>query len=86
VETTKQNKGTRRKKPHRPDPEEYEGMRQHQHCPPVKHRGDENPKYHEGQHNDVASTLAAHPPKTVEKKWMNMSITTIDMLHADITA
>jgi hypothetical protein len=47
VETTKQ-KGKRRKKPHRPTkPVGQEGMPQYQHCPPAKHRGGKNPKYHE---------------------------------------
>jgi hypothetical protein len=37
-----------------PYPEEQEGMPQHQHCPPAKHRGDRNPKYHAEQQKDVA--------------------------------
>jgi hypothetical protein len=65
AETAKQNKEENRKKP---KPEEQEGTPQHQHCPPAKHRGDKNPKYHEWQHKDVASTLAAHPPKTPKGK------------------
>jgi hypothetical protein len=35
-----------------PKPEEQEGMPQHQHCPPAKHREDKNPKYHEEQQKD----------------------------------
>jgi hypothetical protein len=37
----------------KPKPEEQEGMPQHQHCPPARHRGDRNPKYHEEQQKDV---------------------------------
>jgi hypothetical protein len=38
----------------KPNPEEQEGMPQHRHCPPAKHRGDRNPQYHEEQQKDVA--------------------------------
>jgi hypothetical protein len=50
AETTKQ-KGERRK---RPEPEEQEGMPEHQHCLPAKHREDRNPESHEEQPKDVA--------------------------------
>jgi hypothetical protein len=72
VETTEQ-KGKRRKKPHKPKPVEQEGMPQYQHCPYAKHREDKNPKYHEDQRRDVARIVAVHPPKTVEweHKWIN---------------
>jgi hypothetical protein len=45
METSKQIKGARRKKHQRLKPKEQEGMPQHQHCPPTKHREDRNPKY-----------------------------------------
>jgi hypothetical protein len=51
---TIQTKGKRRIKPHRPQPEEKEGMPQHRYCPPAKHREDRNPKYHEEQLKVVA--------------------------------
>jgi hypothetical protein len=38
AETTKQKEEKRKK----PKPEEQEGMPQHQHCPPARHRGDKN--------------------------------------------
>jgi hypothetical protein len=67
VETTNQNGETiRRGKPHRPKPEEQGDMPQHRHCPPGKHRGDRNPKYHEEQQKDIARNLATLPAKTVE--------------------
>jgi hypothetical protein len=53
VKTTKE-KGARREKPHRPKPEEQEGMPQHQHCPLAKRREDRNLKYDEEQLKDVA--------------------------------
>jgi hypothetical protein len=37
----------KRRKEGKPEPEEREGMPQHQHCPLAKHRGDRNPKYHD---------------------------------------
>jgi hypothetical protein len=43
----------KRRKKKKPKPEEQEGMPQHGHCPPAKHRGDRNPKYHAGQQKDV---------------------------------
>jgi hypothetical protein len=48
LETTKQNR-KKEEKPHTPKPEEEEGVPQHQHCPPAKHREDKNPRYHEEQ-------------------------------------
>jgi hypothetical protein len=45
VEATKQ-KGGRRKKHHMHEPEEQDGMPQHQHCPSAKRREDRNPMYH----------------------------------------
>jgi hypothetical protein len=47
-------KGARRKKPHKPKPEEQEGMPHYQHCPPAKCREDRNPEYYEEKHEDVA--------------------------------
>jgi hypothetical protein len=61
-------KGKRRKKRKRPKPEEQEGMPQHQHCPPARHREDKNPKYHEEQQKDVQGILETHFPKTVERE------------------
>jgi hypothetical protein len=46
------HKGKRKKNPHRPKPEEQEGMPQHEHCPLAKRREDRDPKCHEGQHNE----------------------------------
>jgi hypothetical protein len=45
----KHKKATKQKeeKREKPKSEEHEGMPQHQHFPPAKHRGDRNPKYHE---------------------------------------
>jgi hypothetical protein len=40
--------------PHKPKPEEQEGMLQHQHCPPGKRPKERTPKYHEEQQKDVA--------------------------------
>jgi hypothetical protein len=54
VEETTKQKGARREKPHRPKPEEHEGMPQHQLCPLTKRREDRNPKYHEEQQKDDA--------------------------------
>jgi hypothetical protein len=66
VETAKQN-GKRNKYPHIAKPEEHEGMPQHQHCLPSKHREDRKPKSHEEQQKDVVRPLAAHPPKSCRK-------------------
>jgi hypothetical protein len=54
VITTEENGKRRNNKPHKPEPEEHEGVPEHQHCPPAKHREDISPKYHEEQHKDVA--------------------------------
>jgi hypothetical protein len=54
-------------KPNMPKPEEQEGMQQHPHCPHVKHREDENPKYHEERLKDVEGFYAAHPPKSSKR-------------------
>jgi hypothetical protein len=44
----------KKKKKNKVKPEELEGMPQHQHRPPEKHRGDRNQECHEEQHKDVA--------------------------------
>jgi hypothetical protein len=44
VEMTTMQKEEKRENP---EPEEREGMPQHQRCPPAKSRGDRSPKYHE---------------------------------------
>jgi hypothetical protein len=64
AETTKQQEEERKKS----KPEEREGMPQYQHCPHEKRHGDRNSKYHEEQHNDVAWSLATHPPKNTKKE------------------
>jgi hypothetical protein len=48
------HKAKKRYKRRKPEPEEQNGMPQHQHCPPSKHRGDRNPKCHEERQKDVA--------------------------------
>jgi hypothetical protein len=55
----------RRKNPQRLEPEEDEGMPQHEHCPPAKNHEDKTPKYLEERQKDVARVLAAHPLQTV---------------------
>jgi hypothetical protein len=50
IETTNQKK----KRGEKTQPEEQEGMPQHQHCPPAKRREDRNPKNHEEQQKDLA--------------------------------
>jgi hypothetical protein len=62
LEATKQKEEKREK----PEPEEQEGMPQHQYCPPEKRRGDRNPECHEEQQKDVAGIHVAHPPKNAE--------------------
>jgi hypothetical protein len=54
VRTTTKQKGARREKPHRPKPEEQEGMPQHQYCPRAKRPEDRTPKYHKDEQKDVA--------------------------------
>jgi hypothetical protein len=49
METTPKEKGKKEGKTHRPDPEEQEGMQQHQDCPHAKHCEIENLKHHEEQ-------------------------------------
>jgi hypothetical protein len=80
VEPMKQ-KGERRKKPNRPNPEEREGMPQHHHCPPARHHDDKNPEYHEEQTKDVTIILSAHPLKASKG---NISRSTKEILHANI--
>jgi hypothetical protein len=47
-------------KTHKPKPEEQEDM---PHMP-----GDKDPTYHEEQQKYAGGILAAHPPKTIERK------------------
>jgi hypothetical protein len=54
---TRKNSGVhqaKEEKRKKPNPEEHEGMPQNQHCPPVKRRGDRDPKYHDEHQKDVA--------------------------------
>jgi hypothetical protein len=45
----------KKKRGKNPEPEEQEGMPQHQHCLPEKRRGDRNPECHEEQQKDASS-------------------------------
>jgi hypothetical protein len=60
VAESTRRKGARREKPHRPEPEEQEGMPQHWHCPHAKRREDRNPKYN----YQLSIIISLDEPKT----------------------
>jgi hypothetical protein len=69
------------KKRNKPKPEEYEGMPQHQHCPPAKRHGDRNPKYMKGSKKTLHELSPHIPPKTPKR---NISSSTKEILHMDM--